>query len=169
MLYYHKCQDCLTAFTSTEEKVDECDCAGSVDFMGAVQGNHYVQTGMRAPCDGRCTEATGPICDCNCHGANHGTGRLVSTVLKEGKVVVSNPDADIHDEMVRGYKYRELRDKAEEIYSVVFAGVPAFDYNARTERHALNKALGLRVYDRRQKAILEWVFKHLQNSPGLLK
>jgi len=137
--------------------------------MGQVQGNHYVKTGMRAPCDGRCTHASGPHCDCSCHGANHGTGRFVTTVLKQGKVVVSDPSADIHDEMVRGYKYRELRDKAEEIFAKVFAGVPSFEYNARVARHELNHALGLRVYDRRQKALLEFVFKHLKQTPGLLK
>jgi hypothetical protein len=169
MLYYHKCDDCLTPFASVEAKVDECDCGGNVSFMGMVHGEKYEHTENRPVCDGRCTQAHGPICDCECRGANHGTGRVIATVVREGKVVVSDPNADIHDEMVRGYKFRELRDKAEEIFSKLFAGVPAFEYNYRVARHDLNKAIGLRVYERRQKAILEFIFKHLQNNPDVLK
>ena len=38
------------------------------------------------PCDGRCTNAKGPSCDCKCHGANHGTGRLIERWVPTGKV-----------------------------------------------------------------------------------
>ena len=63
-LYYHKCNDCLTPFSSTERHIDFCDCNGSVEFMGVVQGDKYVKTENRSPCDGRCTHAHGPSCDC---------------------------------------------------------------------------------------------------------
>ena len=32
---------------------------------------------IAAPCDGRCTNASGPDCDCVCGGENHGSRRLV--------------------------------------------------------------------------------------------
>lgn len=162
MLYYHKCNDCLTPFASTERHIDECDCTGAVTFMGVVHGDTYTQTANRAPCDGRCTHAMGPTCDCGCGGVNHGTGRVVSTVVKEGKVKVVDPSADVYDDMVRGYKYRELRDKAEEIYAKAFADVNKWERNARVARLELNKALGLKVYERRQNAILEFVFKYVK-------
>jgi hypothetical protein len=128
--------------------------------MGVVAGDKYTKTENRAPCDGRCTHAVGPHCDCGCGGVNHGTGRLVATVVAEGKVKVVNPTADVYDDMVRGYKYRELRDKAEEIYAVVFGNTNAWSYEGRFARHELNKALELRVYERRQKAIITFMGKH---------
>ena len=165
MLYYHKCNDCLTPFASTEPKIDTCDCLGSVTFMGIVHGDKYVQTANRAPCDGRCTQASGPVCDCGCGGVNHGTGRVVSTIVKEGKVQVVDPSADIYDDMVRGNKFRELRDKAEEIFAKVFTGLSVWAPEVRVARRCLNHAIGLRVYDRRQKAILEFIFKYTPQLP----
>ena len=166
-LFYHKCGECLTAFACVEPKVDECDC-GSTDitFMGRVQGDQYVNTVNRCPCDGRCTHAMGPTCDCSCGGVNHGTGRVVPTTVVGGKIKVTNPSADIYDDMVRGYKYRELRDKAEEIYAAVF-GVDnlSWSYEGRVARHDLNKALELRVYDRRHNAILNFVLKYVSKVP----
>jgi hypothetical protein len=160
VLYYHKCDDCLTTFSSTERHIDLCDCEGKVTFMGVVHGDKYVQTSNKAPCDGRCTHAMGPVCDCGCGGINHGTGRTVQTVIKEGKVQVVDPSKDIYDDMVRGYKFRELKNKAEDLYKKVFGHISPWERDARVARFELNKALGLRVYDRRQKAIFEFIFKY---------
>jgi hypothetical protein len=165
MLYYHKCNDCLTPFASTEQKIDLCDCEGEVTYMGIVQGDKYEKVENRPACDGRCTHAHGPCCDCQCGGVNHGTGRVVQTVVSEGKVKVIDPSADIYDEMVKGYKFRELRDKAEELFTKIFAGIQQWDYEYRVARSELNKALEYRVYDRRQKAILDFVFKYLKFTP----
>lgn len=170
-LYYHKCNDCLTPFSSTERHIDLCDCMGSVTFMGLVQGDKYVQTAQRPACDGRCTHAHGPSCDCACMGANHGTGRVVTTVIREGKVCVVDPSKDIYDDMVRGYKFREARDYAEKQYETLYGSVKS-DMNkgiwvdrqlfvaAAKTRRDLDKILSLRVYDRRQKGLLEFIVKH---------
>lgn len=45
--------------------------------MGKVDTGRFLQPQYESPCDGRCTNARGPNCDCQCHGANHGSGRLV--------------------------------------------------------------------------------------------
>jgi hypothetical protein len=132
--------------------------------MGVVQGEKYVQTANRPACDGRCTGAHGPSCDCACNGVNHGTGRVVATVVKEGKVVVSDPSKDIYDDMVRGYKFRELRDKAEQIFAAAFGAMNKWLYPVRSARYELDKAVGLRVYDRREKAILAFVFKYAKQA-----
>lgn len=162
MLYYHKCDDCLTPFASTEQKVDECDCGGAVTFMGIVCGDKWQHTENRPACDGRCTHASGPHCDCECGGINHGTGRVVATVVREGKVKVVDPSKDIYDEMVRGYKFRELRDKAEDLFDKVFATVPAWEHARRVARWELDKALSLKVYALRHKAMIEFVLKLLK-------
>ena len=161
MLYYHKCLHCLTAFASTEAHVDICDCEGPVMFMGRVHGDKWEKVEQRSVCDGRCTEAHGPHCDCECGGANHGTGRTVQTVVAEGKVKVVNPNDDILEEMKRGYKFRELRDAAENIYGKLFPrSAPLWSYEARVARSELNKALGLKIYDRRHNELITFILKY---------
>lgn len=46
-------------------------------FMGQVRGSRLIATELRTPCDGRCTGATGPNCDCQCNGENHGIRMLI--------------------------------------------------------------------------------------------
>lgn len=160
MLYYHKCLDCLTPFSSTEKHIDVCDCDGPVIFMGIVHGDHVVKQENRPACDGRCTHAHGPSCDCACGGANHGTGRTVSTMVIQGKVKVVDPDKDIMDDMVRGYKYRELRDYADSLYVKAFGLLPAWDRDARIARRELEKIKAMKVYDRRQQDLVNWIAKY---------
>lgn len=160
MLYYHKCHDCLTPFASSEKHIDLCDCNGPVSLMGIVHGDKYVQTANKPACDGRCTHAHGPVCDCACNGANHGTGRVVSTIVKEGKVQVVDPSKDILDDMVRGYKYRELRDYAWALYTKVFGHLSVWDREARMVKQTLNKITSLKVYDRRQQELINFITKH---------
>jgi len=156
ILYYHKCDDCLTPFSSTERHIDLCDCDGHVTFMGQVQGDKYVKTENRAPCDGRCTHACGPICDCACAGANHGTGRLVQTIVKEGKVKAIDFS---EEDMLRAYKYRELRNYAEGLYTAFFsAGTDP--YAANRMRRELDKIESMRVYDPRLRALIAFIGKY---------
>ena len=150
ILFYHKCHDCLTAFSSTERKIDECDCACTqIHFMGQVQGDKYVKTENRSPCDGRYTEACGPHCDCVCGGINHGTGRLVATVVKEGKVKAIDFS---EEDLLRAYKYRELRNYAQKM-----CDDGNFGWHTRRE---LDKIVGMRVYDSRLKALVDFIVKY---------
>lgn len=167
MLYYHKCDDCLTAFTSSERKVDLCDCNGSVTFMGQVQGNRYVKHEDRSPCDGRCTHAAGPMCDCTCQGANHGTGKVVQVVVKEGLVKAQGlSEQDIE----RAIVFRKLRDHAESMFASKHKDsiekrkqgqwLEREVYLAmHRDRQALDKAIAMKVYDRRTKALIELITK----------
>jgi hypothetical protein len=157
-LYYHKCDDCLTPFSSTERHIDLCDCDGHVTFMGVVQGDKYVKTENRSPCDGRCTHACGPICDCQCGGANHGTGRLVQVVVKEGKVKAINFS---EEDMLRAYKYRELRDYAEKLcYSGTLGEFISRDRMDFRKRRELDKIVAMRVYNPRQQALVNFIVKY---------
>lgn len=87
-----RCSGCLSvAFVecTTSEAFSGhpvCDlCEGRVEIMGEVQGAAIGHTVTCAACDGRCTHAKGPSCDCPCGGANHGTGATVERFVAEGK------------------------------------------------------------------------------------
>jgi len=160
ILYYHKCNDCLTPFSSTERHIDLCDCDGRVTFMGQVKGDMYEKTENRPPCDGRCTHACGPHCDCQCGGVNHGTGKLVATVVKEGKIKAVDFS---EDDLLRAYKYRELRNYAEGLYTAFFsAGTNPFAANKM--RRELDKIISMRVYDPRTKALVDFIVKHKKGN-----
>jgi len=168
MLYYHKCDDCLTAFTTEERVVDFCDCNGNVTFMGMVQGDKYVKTENRPPCDGRCTHASGPHCDCMCGGVNHGSGKLVPVVIKEGKVYATNLT---EEDVERAHIYRAIKDKANEAFDKrwsetrnklqqrVWVDRPEWVAYTNASRE-LEKAIGMRQHWPRIKALANFVTKN---------
>jgi hypothetical protein len=64
-----------------------CDCGAAADrqeHMGKVGPSGLSREFERCACDGRCTDALGPRCDCHCGGKNHGTHRVVRTVVVDG-------------------------------------------------------------------------------------
>ena len=65
----------------------QCACGGEMEHMGRVEGDRLTKTEYRCPCDGRCTGALGPNCDCQCGGANHGSGRVVEVQIDAGRAV----------------------------------------------------------------------------------
>jgi len=54
--------------------------------MGMVKQNRLFNLFADVPCDGRCTNATGPNCDCSCNGHNHGTQRIVEKSRDAGSI-----------------------------------------------------------------------------------
>jgi hypothetical protein len=50
------------------------------------QRERLVEEGVTSACDGRCTNAKGPDCECVCGGKNHGTQRLVVVQHDAGPV-----------------------------------------------------------------------------------
>jgi hypothetical protein len=155
-LYYHKCNDCLTPFSSIERHIDRCDCDGVVTFMGEVKGDNYIQTGNKPACDGRCTHACGPNCDCACGGANHGTGRMVQTVIKEGKVRAIGFS---EEDMLRAYKYRGLKD-----YAIKMVEDNTDKWAAFRLRNKLNKIIAMRVFDPRLKALVDFIVANKKDA-----
>lgn len=69
-------------------------CDQPVNHLGHVSGNKLAKLEDRCPCDGRCTGATGPNCDCQCGGINHGSGRLVTVEIITGNIPKLVPGAD---------------------------------------------------------------------------
>lgn len=89
--FCYKCSDCLAVFfVEPAEAVGfakatpavECACGGLAELMGRVSRDNtrILSEGYACACDGRCTGARGPLCDCHCGGVNHGTGAVVPVV-----------------------------------------------------------------------------------------
>lgn len=87
--YYARCADCLS-IGAVEAGAwiagAACGvCGGPVENMGRVERDRLVRDEMRTPCDGRCTNARGPRCDCKCGGQFHGSGMLIRCSTDAGR------------------------------------------------------------------------------------
>lgn len=110
--YYYKCRDCLSVATheSVQPNHDlKCDCGGRMPMMGHVHRFRVVNVELHTPCDERCTNASGPSCDCACGGVNHGSGHLVELVRDVGGIPTLKAG-----NMERASEYRAARDAARE-------------------------------------------------------
>lgn len=89
-LNYYRCQDCLTIGTHEELfNAAECvACDGRFVHLGRTQKDHkrLVKDALVSVCDARCTNATGPHCNCMCACANHGSGRVVKVIRDAGRL-----------------------------------------------------------------------------------
>ena len=170
MLYYYKCLDCLTPFSVTERHNKlTCLCGGTkCQFMGQVKGNLLERTEEKCACDMRCTHATGPVCDCQCGGENHGTGRIV-TVIIHSNIPVAQVNAE---SVARGKLWRALVASAERRLKAVYGelyekyvisgfiyGGQGVDSQKRMELHndvkAFRRAKSLKVDKMRVNAIMK--------------
>jgi hypothetical protein len=135
--------------------------------MGEVRGDNYVKHEDKPACDGRCTHAAGPMCDCLCGGANHGTGKTVRITKIEGKVhAVGLSEEDVE----RAHVYRRFRDAALADFDKKFAGVGEMirsgTYVERplyvdfvTSKRDLEKAIAMRQHAPRIKALADLIMK----------
>lgn len=79
---YFRCTDCLAPMVikTTERRMKAgCPyCGGNdIEHMGTVGPKDITRETVGCPCDNRCIFASGPVCDCQCCGANHGDGYSV--------------------------------------------------------------------------------------------
>lgn len=132
---YYRCEgDCLEiiAVEGTLELDDRCSvCNGRWSHMGRVSQNQLVVgTEHLSVCNHSCTHAAGPICDCRCNSANHGTGRVVERTIVNG--IPHIPPYDLDKAVKRRNEYRPLRKEIER-------KVEAFKWAAGYDSH-------LRIY-----------------------
>ncbi len=68
---------------TADGSVYRCGDLGTNQYISHARcGDHFVKVsqvfegtkGSKHTCGARCTNATGPSCDCRCKGANHGSG-----------------------------------------------------------------------------------------------
>lgn len=110
--YYFRCPVCLSVQAVELEKSMVCHCelcAVKMKEMGHVYDNHLVQDEMRSVCDARCTNASGPSCDCKCNGKNHGSGLIVMVKVIVGEI----PKIPITDATAYFRKKEYLKADAE--------------------------------------------------------
>ena len=91
--HFWKCPSCLTVAateTTTAARLSCGHCNVTMSYMGAVSRNRLVKTEERCKCDARCTFATGPNCDCQCGGVNHGSQMLVTVTVDAGPVPIAH-------------------------------------------------------------------------------
>lgn len=91
--HFWKCPLCLTVAATegcSHSRIDCGHCKVAMNYMGRVSGQRLTQTAECCPCDARCTNATGPSCDCSCGGVNHGSRMLVTVTIDCGPVPVAN-------------------------------------------------------------------------------
>jgi hypothetical protein len=124
--YYYRCADCLTAMVAEEglRKSTVCACGGKLRMMGEVRRHRVVNVELHTPCDGRCTGAQGPACDCQCGGENHGSMRVVKVVTDLGPARVTAVDGDV--QIARAQEYRQLVIEVDEAIRASYLG-PTFE------------------------------------------
>lgn len=89
MRNFYRCSDCTHVFAIEGPEIEPaCDCGSMANHMGAVSADRLVRHESRCPCDHRCTGALGPICNCQCGGANHGMNRVAAVTVAVGGVPV---------------------------------------------------------------------------------
>jgi hypothetical protein len=116
--HFYRCVDCLTIAVTLEQIEPTRDargyphwaecagCGGSIEYLGPVNKHHQIfHTELQTPCDGRCTGAIGPSCDCQCGGENHGTGALVEVVVRVDRLPVVMTPANAAG---KAKEYREV-------------------------------------------------------------
>lgn len=101
----YRCTDCLAVWfvEGKFERRMDCACGSPAEYMGRVRQEVLVKTETRCACDGRCTNAFGPSCDCSCGGKNHGTGAVVEVEYVAGAV----PKAKNAPCLIRKLEFRQ--------------------------------------------------------------
>src|SRR5271166_2603156 len=109
--WYYKSTDCLTPVTYSDKvRILKCACGGKMLIMGEVIKGRITNTEELTVCDARCTEATGPSCNCKCRGEHHGTGRTVQIITDLGSGEIK---AEVNAEAIdRGRTWRALVESA---------------------------------------------------------
>jgi hypothetical protein len=172
--WYYKCRDCLTVSATEVElkaewKRDHWEtalcglCGGQVDCMGKVgRSGRLSTTETLCACDDRCTHATGPHCDCQCGGENHGTKRVVTVNRDLGPVpVLMVPDSDKARTIAA--EWREARDDVRRMRNAIqsrrergeFVPRPEFD-RMRELGYALGKAGAAKSHAGRMKILAKY-------------
>lgn len=153
-----RCADCLDVLFAGEDLAGvACGaCGGALESMGRVNGLRLEERHHACACDGRCTSAVGPACDCHCGGENHGTGRTVEVRRDLGPVPT-----------IRGQRHpEELRAVAAEWRAGVssaldrIASLPRGSNGAWWARRYLAEARELRTHKARMLRVAKILSLH---------
>lgn len=172
--WYYRCRLCLSVFAVEQElapfnagrgiyQVGQCGaCKGWLDSLGRVERDRLVQDHYRSVCDARCTNASGPNCDCRCGGHNHGSQKVVKVTVDAGGI----PQCQVSSSAKAKAESFEAQCETWEnewsrVYGRVSEAKGAGRWVARFDdylkgcamRRAFYKASGMATYSLRQKKI----------------
>ena len=161
--FFYRCGDCLGAFAVDGKPVRgaQCDCGGSLSYMGRVKMDRLVVDRVGVPCDARCTGASGPLCDCQCGGVNHGSQRIVILEVDVGGVprIVSGGE-DQAKRFARRDEFAHLMTHAVVVRDEL-PGADSYYSEERTRRRklwaAIRKAERSKAHHHRMKVLREAV------------
>jgi len=158
-----RCGDCLDVGFVTENPsytpMHCASCGGPIEVMGRVGRSSLYRLETQSACNGSCTGARGPQCDCHCGGVNHGTHRTVTIRRELGAIpTVTLPDAA--KSLVRATEFRatvaELQARLAPVrtrrYNRVWLSRPEFDA-LRGGETALAAAAAARTHVTRMKKL----------------
>jgi hypothetical protein len=165
--YCYRCTDCLfVMFTDAKHEGGTCEaCQGRIEYLGRVrkEGSLF-ETHIACACDGRCTSATGPSCNCHCGGENHGTNATVTVVVERGKPPRFLP-RNAAAQLARAEEYRTAKLDATKRMRACYGSL-LDDYRNRERIHSyetwnaireayltINKSSRLRSHGGRMKAL----------------
>lgn len=134
---FYRCPSCLSVVAVDQPSIrtgeyqrPECSiCNRSLDWMGFVQAERLGYNVQRPPCDARCTNATGPNCECTCKGVNHGSGKLVTVWRDTGGVPKITPP-DTEAAARRRDEYLEAKRQVDERLRTAFGSEVLSDFKA---------------------------------------
>jgi mRNA-degrading endonuclease HigB of HigAB toxin-antitoxin module len=135
--------------------------------MGRVHEDMLVVEKEKAPCDKRCTHASGPSCNCRCGCKNHGTGRLVTVEVTDGKIHITTFDKALAE---RGEMWRNQKASLEAMMHQVWPSKSRWSYpmeiRSLFDRHAemYERVLRLKVYKTRALRFMS-LMTELENTP----
>ena len=113
--HFYRCGDCTNVFAINGPQVEpQCDCGSSARHMGRVAADRLERDEVHCACDSRCTSATGPKCNCQCRGENHGTGRVVAIVVDAGGIPVASPTGNLPARLEIKREYFAARQSASD-------------------------------------------------------
>lgn len=127
------------------------------EYLGYVKRAKLVQDHELSACDARCTNSTGPNCDCKCGCANHGTQRTRWVVREVGGVPqLRQPDeAAVKKVKARMAAFADALAGAQARYAARFGTSPSTDGASYKWQFRLRKAMKMKSHAARIKALNE--------------
>ena len=125
--HFYRCLKCLEVMALGETvetaKAKCAACLGQLEYMGQAKRARLTIETLGCPCDERCTHARGPNCECQCNGANHGSGIVCVIERDMGGVPTLKPQ-NVDACRRRAAEFDQAR---AEVIARIKANVPEWD------------------------------------------
>lgn len=163
-----RCNDCLSVvavetapqtgraavhFPGSEEAALCGACGGMLSLMGRVEQDRLIRYEDRSACSSRCQAAAGPLCDCQCGGANHQRTVVVTVRIDEGGVPRVTPrDVPKAERIAKEWRDARAAVRAALVPEDSWLPRPTWERN-QVIRRALGQARGKTSHAGRMRAL----------------